>query len=466
MWNWRSLIPWGKERAVEGQFRPGPYWVNDPGGGLISVDAGRYWNWWQTGYRPAPFPGRSAMVEACVGAYSQTVAMCPGDHWRVLSNGGRERVTSSALQRIIKAPNDYQSISDFLLNLTRRLFEHGEAFALATRNNRGEVGELHLMRTGMAVLGEDGSIWYSLQGNEIIQQRLDISAEIPARDVLHVRLHTPRHPLRGESPILAATLQLQMQGAALSQQVQFYLNQARPSFLLKTPLVLNREKMQELRAYWDEQTQGENAGRTPIMNAGLEAQPIQTNAVDAQLAEMMKMTEQDIALAHRIPLQILGLGSNTFSSTELLMQSWIASGLGFVLNHIEEAFGLLFRLKGQPDEYLEFDTRALLRSAYRERIEALARGVISGIYSPDEARAEVELPAVPGGVGAMPRVQQQVVPLSYGADLQPPSPTPALPPPSDTTPPDSGEGSDTNAGDNTASQLASLRAGYDRALAA
>ena len=63
------------------------------------------------------------------------------------------------------------------------------------------------------------------------------------------------------------------------------------------------------------------------------------------------------------------------------MQSWIASGLGFTLNHIEEAFGLLFGLKGVPEEYLELDTLALLRSAYRERMEGLARGVISGIYS-------------------------------------------------------------------------------------
>ena len=52
-------------------------------------------------------------------AYSQTVAMCPGDHWRGNENGGRERVTTSALTRILRKPNDYQSISDFLLNATR-----------------------------------------------------------------------------------------------------------------------------------------------------------------------------------------------------------------------------------------------------------------------------------------------------------------------------------------------------------
>jgi hypothetical protein len=124
-----------------------------------------------------------------------------------------------------------------------------------------------------------------------------------------------------------------------------------------------------------------------------------------------------------MPLQMFGLGASTFASTELLMQSWIASGLGFALNHIEEAFGQLFGLKGMPDEYLEFDTRALLRSAYRDQIEALARSVISGIHSSDDARAELDLPATPGGYGAEPRVQQQVVPLSYGFAMKPPDPS-------------------------------------------
>jgi HK97 family phage portal protein len=453
MANWLTrILPWGKGRAVEGQYRPGPYLVS---GGWLSASVGRYWNWWQSGYNLQPYGEHRAMVEACVSAYSQTVPMCPGDHWRKLENGGRERVSNSALSRIMRRPNDYQSISDFLLNLTRRLYEAGEAFALAIRNNRGEITELHLMRIGQPWIAEDGSIFYSLSGNEIVYRRIELSVPVPARDVLHVRLQTPRHPLKGESPILAATLDLAMSGAALSQQIQFYLNQARPSFLLETDAVLKREQAQELRSWWDEQTQGENAGRTPILTAGLKAHPIETNAVDAQLAEMLKMSDQNIALTMRVPLQIFGLGGNTYSSTELLMQSWIASGLGFTLNHIEEAFGLLFGLKGVPDEYLELDTKALLRSAYRERIEALARGVISGIYSPDEARASEDLPRVAGGHGDMPRVQQQVVPLSYGSDLQPPSPNaPAPPPPAEPPPGDDGSGD--------ASKLASFHAAYDR----
>lgn len=396
------------------------------------------------------------MVEACVSAYAQTVAMCPGDHWRKLSNGGRERVTNSALTRIMKKPNDYQSISDFLLNLTRSLYERGNAYGVGIRNSRGEISEIHLMRSGTARLAVDGSIFYSLSGNQVAEQRFDFSAPIPARDVLHVRLHTPRDPLKGESPILATVLDRAMAGAALNQQVSFYLNQARPSFMLETDEKLTVEQTKDLRERWDQQTKGENAGGTPILTWGLKAKPVATSAQDAQLAELLKMADQNVALAFRMPLQVLGIGGAPYASTELLMQSWIASGLGFALNHIEEAFGLLFGLKGMPDEYLELDTRALLRSAYKERMDGLARGVISGIYSPDEARAQEDLPAVAGGHGAMPRVQQQVVPLSYGTAMKPPTNAPAP-----TAPEPSNEEEDERGFDDFARKIDELTAQYE-----
>lgn len=412
------ILPWRK-KAAEGEVRPGPYLVE---GGWLSASAGKYMNWWQMGHSVQQYGEGSAMVEACVSAYAQTVAMCPGDHWRKLANGGRERVTSSALSRILRTPNDYQSISDFMLNLTRRLYSHGEVFAAVVRNERNEISEMHLMPFGQVMVGSDGSIFYWLSGNEVAEARFNFSLPVPARAVLHIRLHTPRHPLKGVSPILANTLDLAMSGAVLNQQIAFYLNEAKPSFTLETEQQLTPQQTKDLRAAWDAQTKGENAGGTPILTWGLKANKLSANARDGQLAELLKMTDQNVALAFRLPLQVLGIGTTMPGSTEQLMQSWISTGLGFCLNHIEEAFGQMFRLKGVPDEYVEFDTKALLRSAYKDRIEALRTGVIGGIYSPDEARAEEDLPEVEGGHGKMPRVQMQVVPMSYGSAMQPPKP--------------------------------------------
>src|ERR1700726_2930707 len=103
-------------RAVEGAYRPGPYYL-PVSGGWLSADVGKYLNFWQMGHRSEGADTSSAIVEACVSAYAQTVAMCPGDHWRKNIRGGRTRVSNSALSRLLRVPNSYQSSSDFLLML-------------------------------------------------------------------------------------------------------------------------------------------------------------------------------------------------------------------------------------------------------------------------------------------------------------------------------------------------------------
>lgn len=423
-------------RATEGAFRPGPYPLPITGGWLSD---GAPTNFWQCGIDPVGGFSRSAMVEACVSAYAQTVAMCSGDHWRLNGKGGRDRVKNSALSRILRRPNSYQSSSDFLLNATRSLFLEGNAYALALRNDRFEIDELHLMdaRMSMPRVAETGDIFYWLGGNEVIARALKDARQIivPQRDVLHIRLATDRRyprPLVGESPLAAAAADIGVGDAIAQQQTQFYMNQARPSAVLSTDLTLDKDQVQFIRDRWDEQSRGLNQGKTPILTSGLKILPWSTPGKDAAIAEVMKLSQERIALVFRVPLPVLGLGGPTFGSTEALMQFWIATGLGFALNHIESAFDLLFALKGQPDEYTEFSTDSLLRSAMKDRIEALARGVQGGIYSPNEARNSEGLPDAI--FGDEPRVQQQVVPLSAAAKIEPITTPSPHPPPSPAPP--------------------------------
>src|SRR5262245_45393519 len=237
-------------KATEGQYRPGPY--NLPiTGGWLSAQAGQYWNWWQLGYSVEGLSAQSAMVEACVSAYAQTVAMCPGDHWRLNGKGGRTRVTNSALSRILKRPNAYQSISDFLLNATRSLYLDGNAYALALRNSRYEITELHLMDPvrSSPIIAETGDIFYNLGGNDVVDPYIDDETLVPRRDVLHIRLHSnhryPR-PLVGEPPLVSAVQDIDVGDAISKQQIQFYLNQARPSAVLQTDLPLDKDQVQSL----------------------------------------------------------------------------------------------------------------------------------------------------------------------------------------------------------------------------
>jgi HK97 family phage portal protein len=413
----------------EGEYRPGPYYLPVTGGWL---PAGVPDNWWQLGYTPVT-GAQSAMVEACVSAYAQTVAMCPGDHWLGNDEGGRDRVDTSSLSRVLRHPNDYQSISDFMVNATRMLYLEGNCYALALRNSRYEIDELHLMDSNLSFprLADNGEIFYQLYGNDVIDKRLNGEelTPVPMRDVLHVRMHVGRRfprPLVGESPLVAAYADIGITEAIAAQQTAFYRNEARPSAVLSTDLQLSRDQTQDLRDRWNDQAKGLHQGGTPILAWGLKVQPWSVGGKDAATADILKLSNEHIALAFRIPLQILGIGGTPYSSTEALMQSWKSSGLGFALEHIEEAFDRLFDLGGEPDEYVEFDTAALMRSAFKDRIEGLARAVQGGIMAPNEARnlegyGDVKF-------GDEPRVQQQVVPLSAAAAIPAAPAAPGAPP--------------------------------------
>jgi HK97 family phage portal protein len=292
-----------------------------------------------------------------------------------------------------------------------------------------------------------GRYFYSLGGNEVVSQRLTGASNnqmtVPARDVLHIRLHSPHwsagHGLKGESPLKQAiAMDLATSQAMTAQNFAFYTNQSRPSSVLTTDEKVTPEQLKMLHEAWNAQSRGMNQGKTPILTAGLKPMTLSASAQDSQMAEIMKMSDQRIALAFRIPMAILGSSETkgAGTSTEALMHSWISQGLGFALNQVEEGFGKFFGLKGQPEEYCEFSTSVLLRSSMKDRIAALAQGVQGGIYAPNEARAVEELPAVE--FGDEPRVQQQVVPLSAAAAIPklpgPPGSKPAPPAPAPSEP--------------------------------
>jgi len=389
-------------------------------------------NWWQQGYNPLQTNG-SAVVYACIAAYAQTIAMCPPTHWVSTNDGGRERAKTSALSRVLRRPNSYQSTSDFFLYLTRSLYgDKGAAYGLALRNARFEISEIHLMdpRMSWPRVATTGDVFYHLGGNEVVERLFasnpTVLEAVPARDVLHVRLPSDRSPLEGVSPFQAAMLEDAASNAMIAQALAFASNQGRPSGVLQTDLKLSSDEVKALRQLWNEQTQGANQGGTPILNAGLKWNSAIVNSRDAQLAEFLQIADQRIATAYRVPLAILSLmsGQGPQGSTESLMRFWRSTGLGFAANHIETAFDRLFGFSGYPDEYLELDLDALERSEFKAHIEGLARGVQGGVFSPNEARARMELPKVE--FGDEPRLQTQDVPLS--AWYQPPPDMPTAPP--------------------------------------
>ena len=310
----------------------------------------------------------------------------------------------------------------------------GNSYWIAQRNDRGEVTALHWTDPRACRVREINiqgqvfsEIFYEIGDNPVFKMDGAFgrnSLVVPARDVFHVKLATPRHPLIGETWLASLPVEL-AQNAAINSSLTQASQNMRPAGVIHTDMNMSPAQVQDLRRLWAEHSANMNSGGVPILTHGLKFQPLTMSASDQQVIDQKKLNDRMVAAVFGVPAILLGM-SDTASqkSAEAVMAEWLAAGLGWLINHIEVALDGFMSLNadsiGKGREYTEYDTEALLRSAFKEKIEGLARGVQSGVFAPDEARFKMGYGAVPGGFGKMPRVQQQMVPL----DFEPPEPAP------------------------------------------
>jgi HK97 family phage portal protein len=361
-------------------------------------------------------------VFACKNVIAQAIATMPVSHLRLRPDGGREVIDTSPLHRILRQPNEYQTRSDFFLNLAFELLGTGNAPAVVFRDDAMRVSSVHLLPWGgtQPYVSADGAVFYGVGHNPMLGE---LDALIPARDIMHVRLYTPQHPLIGVSPVQFATLAVQVNTAIGSNQAGFFSNMSRPSGVLTTEEKLTKLQMDELRDAWYARSRGLATGEVPILGWGLKWNPMTITSQDAQLIEAYRMSIEDIARVYRVPLSLIGeYNKATYNNTEQLISQWLATGLGFVMEHLEQSLSKLFRLPA--DETVQFDADALLRTDFQARVEALTKGITGGLYSPNEARRREGLPEVE--YGDEPRLQAQVVPLSQ-VGMEPAESAPTAP---------------------------------------
>lgn len=409
--------------AMEKVHGPGVYLRSGESSPHLGVPRSFPVNWWQKDmhYGSGDYE-RFGPVFSCVTILSQDVSRLPVRHLRYKDTGGLEFVENKAPMRVLRKPNQYQTRSDFFLYLMRSLLLDGNAYAIARRNERYEVESLYPINPASChpyIEESTGDILYNVGGDTTAKLAdIDSGEWFPARDVLHVRLQTPRHPLMGESPLVAATTSIVAGSQINAHNAAFFSNMSRPSGVLRHPGRIKPETMKRLKERWVEVTSGPNTGEPAVLPEGMDWKQLTMDAVSSELIKSYNLSERQVAQIFRIPSFLLSdLEKATISNVEGLMRFYVNSALGWYVDHLEDSLTDFFRLP--TNERILFDLESvLLRSDLKERLDALGKGVQNGVYSPNEARAKENLPPVEDGDEV--RVQQQLVPLSYGMELQPP----------------------------------------------
>lgn len=372
--------------------------------------------WWQEGRSDAKQSAKiSPGVESCVGHISRASAMLPIEHFKILPGGGTQLIPNSNVYKVMRKPNRYQTRSDFILNIIRALLYAGNGYAVAVRNPEFQITQLHLLpSTGTRHFVDplDQEIYYHVSGNQLAGME---DMLVPARDVLHLRTITSEtDPLQGITAITSAAASVAAGNSINGHNASFFNNMSRPSGTLGTDLELDKDQTKALRERWEQQSTLLNAGKTPVLSHGLKWSPLSMSATDAELVNFYNLSLADVARVLGVPSQLIGIETKVaqYANSDNLLNMWVTTGLGSMIDSIELSLGDLFQLP--DDERINFQMDYLLRGNLQDRMDAFGKGILSGVLSINEARNREGLKPIDGG--DEPRIQQQNVPLTYYED--------------------------------------------------
>ncbi|APZ53132.1 phage portal protein, HK97 family [Salipiger abyssi] len=316
-----------------------------------------------------------------------------------------KETTSAAFSPVLRKPNAYQTRNQFWESYFLSKLSRGNTYVLKQRDARRVVTRLHVLdpQRVTPLVSDSGEVFYQLATDNLASLEVDVT--VPASEIIHDRWNCLFHPLVGLSPIWANGVAATQAQKISESSTQFFANQSRPGGILSAPGKISDETAARLKAAFETNYSGENAGKIAVVGDGLSFNPLTVAADDAQLVEQLKWTSETIATTFGIPHYKIGLGAMpTANNLEALNVEYYSQTLQGLIEDAEsclnEALGL-----DENTTRSEFDLDGLLRMDSATQMETLKTGVGAGIIAPNEGRAKFGYGPVAGG--EMPYLQQQ-----------------------------------------------------------
>jgi HK97 family phage portal protein len=281
---------------------------------------------------------------------------------------------------------------------------YGNVYALKEREPvRRMVSAAYILNPKRVkpLITDGGDVYYEIEPDNL--SRVPEKIIVPAREMFHDSMTCLFHPLVGVSPLYAAAISATQGRRIQSNSTKFFDNMSRPSGMLTAPIKIDDETATRLKKEFEQNYGGGNIGRTLVGGMGLKYEPMTIPAENAQLIEQLRWTVEDVARVFHVPLFKIGGPVPAGSTIDALNQMYYNDCLQELLESAEAI--LDFGLELPSRRYTEFDLSGLLRMDQAAQMDLLVKSVGGGIHAPDEARAKVDLPPVPGG--QYPYLQQQ-----------------------------------------------------------
>ena len=350
---------------------------------LLSLRDGAYYNY--TGEKVSEISalGVSAVLSA-ISLLADSVSLLPIKTLRY--ENGKTIFTDKP--KVLDRPNANQTIFEVIHQLMTSMCMHGNAFLLVDRDRQGRpIALTPVHNDKVKVEMNAGLKVFKLQDKKGEYTRL-----ITQENMIHFIWYSYPGQVKGVSPLKT---QANTYGLALAMDrhiAQFYGQGGTPSSILETDRDLTSEQARYLQENW---VGTHNRNRKPaVLTGGLKWKSKSAGA-GPELIQAREQIVNDVARIFRVPAHLIMSkdGSNVYSNIESNGLAFIRHTLLPYIRRIEDGLGQL--LPGK--QMVKLDTDEYARGDSLSRVRGFQVAISSGIMTPNEARARMDLEPYVGG---------------------------------------------------------------------
>lgn len=327
-----------------------------------------------------------------VNLISETIASLPLQLFKIK---GEERIPASkdALHHLLHdAVNETLTSFRWRRLFMRHLLLHGRHFTRIERNQANKVTSLFpLTPKNVTVERRNGRVRYRVRtdrGTEILEPS----------EILHFTGLDADDGLDGVSPIGKLKDAIGFSKALEIYGSKFFSRGARPDIVLEIPGKLSPEAVDRLKASVEKTHAGvENSHGVMVAEDGVKIHTISTENEHAQFLETRKMQRLEVANAFNVPLFFLGDSDPAKANSEQQALFFVKHTIRPWLVMIEQEMNLKLIGRAPRRKFIKFNVDGLLRGDFKTRMDGLAKAVQNALNTPNEARALLDYPPLPGG---------------------------------------------------------------------
>lgn len=341
---------------------------------------------------------------ACMKILSESVGKLPLKLLKHENNNGVSTARGHPLYRILHdRPNPYMTASLFWSTVEQNRNHYGNAYVLI--KGAGSKTSLWILPS------EDVEVWYDDQ--KILGDVTDIYYiyshggklyQFSSEQILHFKTSNTFDGIKGKS--VREQLESTITGNIKAQKMlnSMYKSGFTAKAVVQYTSDLSDKNVEKFKSKIEkfagsdlDDTETKNIIPIPI---GTSLTPLNIKLADNQFIDIKKYSAIQIASAFGIkPNQIGDYEKSSYASAEAQQLSFYIDTLLYIIKQYEEE--LNYKLLSSDDiasgYYFKFNIAVILRADLKTQIETLCQAISNFLYTPNEARALLDMEAKEGG---------------------------------------------------------------------